>query len=357
MIKLEHGDCLELLKLLPDNFVDSIVTDPPYGLEFMNKKWDKGIPSVDVWAECLRVLKPGGYLLAFAGTRTQHRMACNIEDAGFDIKDMIAWLYGSGFPKSMNISKQIDKTLGCTPIDTGKSKRTNSRKARQNGELVGSVSVEELKSVPITAPSSDKAKEWDGWGTALKPAIEPITVARKPHKGTIANNVLKHGVGGLNIDACRAARFPANLVHDGSDEVLELFPKNAGARAKVKGSEPSNLTNNCYNQMNRGEGVFYGDKGSAARFFYCAKASPSERNLGMPDGQKNVHVTVKPISLARWLIKLVTPVGGTTIDPFMGSGSMGVAAIHENMNFIGFEIEKESFDTARYRINHAKSLK
>ncbi|HIF9321682.1 TPA: DNA-methyltransferase [Photobacterium damselae] len=405
MIKLEHGDCLELLKLLPDNFVDSIVTDPPYGLEFMNKKWDKGIPSVDVWAECLRVLKPGGYLLAFAGTRTQHRMACNIEDAGFDIKDMIAWLYGSGFPKSMNISKQIDKTLGCTPIDTGKSKRTNSRKARQNGELVGSVSVEELKYVPITAPSSDKAKEWDGWGTALKPAIEPITVARKPHKGTIANNVLKHGVGGLNIDACRVGyendaqnpatnplyrqkagykcdsspdkgsnsfsiksnggtknahqegRFPANLVHDGSDEVLELFPKNAGARAKVKGSEPSNLTNNCYNQMNRGEGVFYGDKGSAARFFYCAKASPSERNLGMPDGQKNVHVTVKPISLARWLIKLVTPVGGTTIDPFMGSGSMGVAAIHENMNFIGFEIEKESFDTARYRINHAKSLK
>jgi len=173
VILLLHGDALEELKKLEDNSVDSIVTDPPYGLKFMGKRWDYDVPSIEVWEECLRVLKPGGYLLSFAGTRTQHRMACNIEDAGFEIRDMIAWVYGSGFPKSHNISKALDK---------GAERRL------------------------ITAPTTDEAKQWDGWGTALKPALEPITVARKPlSEKTIAKNVLKWGTGGINIDGCRIA--------------------------------------------------------------------------------------------------------------------------------------------------------
>ncbi|WP_318491910.1 DNA-methyltransferase [Photobacterium leiognathi] len=389
MLNLMCGDCLDMMKNIEDNSIDSIVTDAPYGLSFMGKAWDKNVPSTLVWEECYRVLKPGGYLLCFAGTRTQHRMACNIEDAGFEIKDMIAWIYGSGFPKSMDISKQIDKKNGVKPTDTGETKRTNSRKARQGDELVGAQSIESLKHVPITKPTSEEAKQWEGWGTALKPALEPITVARKPHKGTIANNVLLHGVGGLNIDACRVpagtdyhdmnvtqggdlrsggimgrtdqdrnttfkpkdGRFPANLVHDGSDEVLAVFPAKAGACAKVKGSEQSKVHSNTYSQRDRVEGVFYGDKGSAARFFYCAKAAPSERHYGMPEGVKNDHPTVKPIALMQWLIKLVTPIGGLTFDPYMGSGTTGLAAIKEGVNFVGIELDNDYFTIAKARIN------
>lgn len=387
------GDCLELMSDIPDNSIDSIVTDAPYGISFMGKQWDNSVPTVSIWKECLRILKPGGYLLCFAGTRTHHRMTCNIEDAGFEIKDMIAWLYGSGLPKGMNISKQIDKIQGVKPTSTGKTKRTTSRKARSNGELVGAVSVEELKHVEITTPTSDEAKQWDGWNTALKPALEPITVARKPHKGTtIANNVLTYGVGGMNIDACRvmagddyhtlnvvqggnkrsggimsdsgekrnsiflpkSGRFPANLVHDGSDCVVNSFPLNAGAKAKVKGTEKSSTHNNVYGSRNRTPGTFYDDQGDASRFFYCAKSSPKERNHGIPHGEKNTHVTVKPITLMQWLITLVTPAGGTTFDPFMGSGSSGVAAILSGFNFIGCELDKESFKTSKSRINQAK---
>ncbi len=363
---IHHGDCLEVLRTLPDNSVDAVVTDPPYGLSFMGKRWDYDVPSVEVWAECLRVLKPGGHLLAFAGTRTQHRMAVRIEDAGFEIRDMIAWVYGSGFPKSHNLKD-----------------------------------------------------DWQGWGTALKPALEPITVARKPLIGTVAENVLTHGTGALNIDGCRvdgsppsvpqpmfnsptgrtygmktgegrngevsqaSGRWPANLIHDGSDEVVGLFPKTAPSKAAARGgSNP--------NPMDWGNGRSDGqivkghndNGGNAARFFYCAKASKADRDEGCEgleeretnrygeQGQgplsqqtprvtqrnRNHHPTVKPTALMQYLCRLVTPPGGTVLDPFMGSGSTGAAAMLEGFQFIGIEREAEYVAIARERIESRKDL-
>lgn len=309
-----------------DNSVDAIVTDPPYGLSFMGKRWDYDVPSVELWAECLRVLKPGGHLLAFAGTRTQHRMAVRIEDAGFEIRDMIAWVYGSGFPKSLDVSKAIDKAAG---VEREKvlvpTKAGNTR-----GERGISYAGESFSGfTDISEPVTDAARQWQGWGTALKPALEPITVARKPLIGTVASNVLAHGTGAINIDGCRVdasgrpplieskaeasqnafgdglngsrcagvtteGRWPANLIHDGSDEPATLL-------------------------------------GDAARFFYCAKASKSDR------GAENTHPTVKPTDLMRYLCRLVTPPGGVVLDPFMGSGSTGKAAMLEGFQFIGIE--------------------
>jgi site-specific DNA-methyltransferase (adenine-specific) len=300
--QLIHGDCLDVLRTLPSASVDAVVTDPPYGLSFMGKRWDYDVPSVAIWEECLRVLKPGGHLLAFAGTRTQHRMAVRIEDAGFEIRDMIAWVYGSGFPKSLDVSKAIDKAAG--------------------------------------AERDVAARQWAGWGTALKPALEPITVARKPLIGTVAENVLEHGTGALNVDGCRAGtedmtaqfdrewkqdgtfgngkrasqgkqcppgRWPANLIHDGSEEVVALA-------------------------------------GEQARFFYCAKTSKRDR------GDGNNHPTVKPADLMRYLCRLVTPPGGVVLDPFMGSGSTGKAAMLENFRFIGIERELEYIEIAKRRM-------
>ena len=334
-INLMQGDCLERMKELDDNSVDSIVTDPPYGLSFMGKHWDKGVPSAEIWAEALRVLKPGGHLLAFAGTRTQHRMAVNIEDAGFEIRDMIAWVYGSGFPKSHNLK--------------------------------------------------DK---WRGWGTALKPALEPVTVARKPFKGTVAANVQEHGTGAINIDGCRVAtngetpkgnetspqgRWPANLIHDGSDEVVELFPHTKSGNFSGHRNMPK--TKNSYGEFAlKDERAYAGSEGSAARFFYCAKASKKDRNEGCEqidpkqyshDGRQtpienayqrnasNNHPTVKPTDLMRYLCRLVTPTNGIVLDPFMGSGSTGKAAMLEGFRFIGIELEPEYFDIAKHRINEA----
>lgn len=301
ILDLHHGDCLEVLKTLEDDSVDSVVTDPPYGFGdgkragFMGKQWDYDVPSVDIWQECFRVLKPGGHLLAFAGTRTQHRMAVNIEDAGFEIRDMIAWLYGSGFPKSHNLKD-----------------------------------------------------EWEGWGTALKPALEPITVARKPFKGTVAANVLEHGTGAINIDGCRVGddtgRWPANLIHDGSDEVVGLFPQTAsgvpGVRRKVHDTNAMAGRLGLTGEVEAG----YGDSGNAARFFYCAKANKKDRDDG------NTHPTVKPTDLMAYLCRLVTPPGGIVLDPFMGSGSTGKAAIREGFQFIGIEREEEYIAIARERV-------
>lgn len=362
MINLMLGDCLEQLKTLPNDSVDSIVTDPPYGIGFMNKNWDKAVPPAEVWAECLRVLKPGGHLLAFAGTRTQHRMATNIEDAGFEIRDMIAWVYGSGFPKSMDVSKAIDKAAGAVRKGTGQMVRGGCRAARGGAELVGSQSVEEAKWKEITVPATPEAEQWEGWGTALKPALEPITVARKPFKGTVANNVLNHGTGAFNIDASRIettgtdsqGRFPANLIHDGSEEVVSLFPENAGAAAPVRGTENSDTTKDIYNKRARVKGAYHNDKGSAARFFYCAKVSKRDRNEGLPEGLENKHVTVKPTDLMRYLCRLVTPPGGIVLDPFMGSGSHGKAAILEGFGFIGIELDEGSYEVATHRILTAK---
>ncbi len=206
-VTLYHGDCREILAGLPDESVSAVVTDPPYGLAFMGKKWDYDVPSVAIWEQCLRVLKPGGHLLAFAGTRTQHRMAVRIEDAGFEIRDMIAWVYGSGFPKSLDVSKAIDKAAGAEREVVGISSVTGARQSRtmDDGNKGTRRTYQNDKPVvnSITAPATPEAKQWSGWGTALKPALEPITVARKPLCGTVAANVLEHGTGALNVDGCR----------------------------------------------------------------------------------------------------------------------------------------------------------
>ncbi len=306
---LLQGNCLDKLKELEANSVDSIVTDPPYGISFMGKKWDYDVPAVNIWEECLRVLKPGGHLLAFAGTRTQHRMAVNIEDAGFEVRDLMAWTFGTGFPKSHNIGKAVDKLQGNEREVTG-SMRTKDF-ANDGVFSMMNDGTSKAKDVQTTRGFS----EWEGWGTALKPALEPITVARKPiSEATIAANVLKHGTGGINIDACRVGdegKFPANLLHDGSEAVDAVFPN------------------------------------GNSRLFYCAKASKKDREDG------NNHPTVKPTDLMRYLVRLATPKGGTVLDPFMGSGSTGKAAALEGFNFVGVELDPEYFNLASERIKAA----
>lgn len=447
------------MRAMPDNSVDSIVTDPPYELTsarpggrspatqgkvmkgFMGMEWDgSGIAySVEMWAEALRVLKPGGHLLAFSGSRTYHRMTCAIEDAGFEVRDQIMWVYGSGFPKSLDVSKAIDKSraghafdeirdylrgairaAGLTqvqvkahlgyPADSGivshwvansqpmvpgwadwsamktilplddrfdsliESAEREKVGEKRSGIADGGPARDTIgggKSVvvDITAPATDAARQWEGWGTALKPAHEPICVARKPLIGTVAANVLAHGTGALNIDGCRvgteertyepkgtsasaamirvpehragkagdevtvSGRWPANLIHDGSDEVVALF-------------------------------------GEPARFFYCAKTSKADRNEGLDDpGPQfkhgatlrqientpkagNSHPTVKPTELMAYLCRLVTPPGGLILDPFMGSGSTGKAAMREGFRFIGCELSAEYLAIAEARISH-----
>jgi DNA modification methylase len=375
------GDCLERLRELPDCSVDSVVTDPPYGLSFMGKKWDYDVPSVEVWAECLRVLKPGGYLLAFAGTRTQHRMAVRIEDAGFEIRDMIAWVYGSGFPKSLDISKAIDKAAGAEREVVG---RSENGIAGGTGKHAGQEKAYGFSSeFDLTAPATEAAKQWEGWGTALKPALEPITVARKPlGEKTVAANVLAHGTGAINVDGGRVGaetwtrkggeystpygssttwnisktpdinrtatgRWPANLIHDGSDEVLGLFPVTGASKAAPRGGTNPN-------PMDWGNGRTDGDivkghtdnGGSAARFFYCAKASKKDR-------EGSTHPTMKPTALMRYLCRLVTPPEGIVLDLFMGSGSTGKAAITEGFEFIGIERDNTYFEIAKKRIEKA----
>lgn len=358
---LHHGDCIEVMRTLPDNSVDSIVCDPPYGLSkepdmpevlrhwlagddykhtgggFMGRSWDSFVPGPLVWREALRVLKPGGHLLAFFGSRTYDIGTLAIRIAEFEIRDQIQWLYGSGFPKSKNLDG-----------------------------------------------------EWKGWGTALKPAHEPICIARKPLIGTVAANVLKHGTGALNIDACRVGwpngiapeigtpgwggpskkstvapgqhgstvdrlppnpdgRWPANVIHDGSEEVLSGFPDAPGQQGVAK-NDGEATGNSVYRAMrnvtSRPEPRVESDK-SAARFFYCAKASKADRGAG------NTHPTVKPTDLMQYLCRLVTPPGGVVLDPFMGSGSTGKAAMREGFRFIGIEREVQSFEIAKRRLSHA----
>lgn len=389
------GNCLDVLKTLSDGSIDSIVTDPPYELGFMGKSWDaSGIAnSVEMWGECLRVLKPGGHLLAFSGSRTYHRMTCAIEDAGFEIRDQIQWVYGNGFPKSLDVSKAIDKAR---TEDAG----LNTREARPGVPLQASVTHE----YDVRAANSDAARRWDGWGTALKPAHEPICVARKPLIGTVAANVLAHGAGALNIDACRvptldlltgsgsldqwrdmegradklaasagsvqhdAGRWPANLIHDDSPEVLAAFPQAPGQLADASTSSESRKTGRVYEAS--ADRTYVGAGGTnfamkpgarrpttpAARFFYCAKVSKSERNFGLPDGITNDHPTLKPLALLAYLQRLVTPPGGVTLDPFMGSGSAGISAARGGFRYIGIEMEPEYFIVASLRVAHALHL-
>ena len=493
--KIIQGDCIEVLKTLPENSVDSIVTDPPYELGFMGKSWDStGIANnVEMWKECLRVLKPGGHLLAFSGTRTYHRMASAIEDAGFEVRDMIEWVYSTGFPKSLNIGKAVDKLQGNERKDLGEHPTINGtgKKWRKNGS--------EIEYVENSPHLTKGTSEWEGWGTALKPAHEPICMARKPlAEKTVAENVLKYGTGGINIDESRVAhlneadrasatpqgkatsnnsmgsapdvdmsevdyngekywykneykwlvdkwlddedyvwselkenletynwckvpkiesgdrvlfdsqegicirlwesnrkefnrpdtslgRFPANLIHDNSEEVRECFP------------ETKSVSGGRSTGRNFGQGESEGgkdlprtghdDSGNASRFFksiiYQAKASKSERNKGLEDFEtkqsvgggggigdylndvnsasgkfgsekapaKNNHPTVKPISLMEYLIKMVTPKGGIVLDPFAGSGSTLIAAKQNGFQFIGIELTEEYIPIIQARLS------
>jgi DNA modification methylase len=431
---LYHGDNRQILPTLAENSVDAIVTDPPYELGFMGKSWDASGVAFDpaTWREALRVLKPGGHLIAFSGSRTYHRMAVAIEDAGFEIRDQIMWIYGSGFPKSHNISKSIDKNSGA-PVKVGKAFKVAGEYGERNlrdPETQGN-NRDEMRHEALT----DEAKQWEGWGTALKPAHEPMVLARKPLVGTVAANVLTYGTGGLNIDGARVisndwdaktvlgkyvgnnvnnnsvtnnfgvkeikstntestliGRWPANVIHDGSDEVVALFPDKAGgghwSKTKVTG----------YGEFGGGKSEYFGQGekdgfGSAARFFYCAKASKRDRNEGL-DGfeekeigakgnglarsceicgssvlngcacsnrtfvnpsRANHHPTVKPTDLMRYLCRLITPPNGTVLDPFMGSGSTGKAAMYEGFKFIGIEMTDEYLPIAKARIEFAVS--
>jgi site-specific DNA-methyltransferase (adenine-specific) len=423
-IDLRLGDCLEVLKTIPDNSIDSVVTDPPYGLGFMGKKWDYDVPSVEVWTECLRVLKPGGHLLSFAGSRTYHRMAVRIEDAGFEIRDQIMYIYGSGFPKSHNIGKAIQKQSGDVKVigtkqgagTTGKSYISNNEEY-VDGEK--GIFKKEYDEIEIN-------NDWEGWGTALKPAHEPIVMARKPlSEKSIAENVIRWGTGGINIDGSRIGtddnlngggyntngtskknisdatsyatkviesefiqpegRFPANIIFD--EEAGQLLDQQSGVSKSSKHKWEGDNNAPIYGKYEKGiREATYDDKGGASRFFYCPKAAKKDRNEGLDNFEdrpsqlnsggigrkisvekrleengenaptmKNNHPTVKPTDLMRYLINLVTPPNGTILDPFMGSGSTGKAAIRCGVNFIGIEREQEYMDIAKARIEHEQN--
>lgn len=430
-MKFLLGDNIEHLKAMADNSVDSVVTDAPYGLGkspdpvkllqdwldhgyhevkgsgFMGKKWDAFVPQPLFWKEVYRVLKPGGHVLCFFGTRTYDWGVMAMRLAGFDVRDCIQWVYGSGFPKSMDISKAIDKQAGAereiTGVKPGHEGFANRGNLSSVQSLKGTMGGEGGFSRPwmedpekvekyhmATAPATDEAKQWDGWGTALKPANEPIVLARKPiSESTVADNVLKWGTGGMNIDGCRVGidpvydlsqlrkinrnkrksengwgmttvsgdnpdvirpegRFPANLIHDGSDEVVGLFPESKGG-SSVSGKEPSKTGDaNCYGEYNRVPFQSHNDSGSAARFFYCAKSSKKER------GEYNKHPTVKPVALMRYLTKLVNPPGGVCLDPFGGSGSTAVGWKMDGVDGIYMEMDEESYNTAVRRVDETE---
>jgi len=456
--KLIHGDCLEVMKDFPDNCIDTIITDPPYGLKFMGQKWDYDVPSIETWQECLRILKPGGTALIFAGSRTQHRMAVNVEDAGFILKDCIMWLYGSGFPKATDISQMLDKDkcrkkleekLGRKPTREEFKKewegfrkvidyqepfgRENRKSAGYSSEAVFGKEVIGIKGgkQPIKESATPEATLWNGWKShGLKPAYEPILVAMKPNEGSYANNALKWKVTGLNIDGGRIpyennndfkdghhnkqlsdnvkykktcfgstfgygllnsninkGRFPANVIHDGSDEVVGLFP-NTGTSYRPnsrRGKIKSEIYMNGIVRDGYPTAIGVNDSGSASRFFYCAKASKAERNRGCErleeveikgdislrqkgvHGQtgkpnkslksKNHHPTVKPLALMKYLCTLTkTPTGGVVLDPFCGSGTTLMACKETSRKYIGIEIEKEYVEIAKCRLRAIEAV-
>jgi len=387
-----HGKNLDILPTLPDNSVDSIVTDPPYELGFMGKKWDSsGIAySVELWTECFRVLKSGGHLLSFGGTRTFHRMAVAIEDAGFEIRDNIAWLYGSGFPKSLDVSKAIDKAAGVERevVGTKMASPKGIKNAEERTDTAAGAYGGVTKEIDITAPATDEAKQWEGWGTALKPAHEPIIVARKSLIGTVAKNVLTYGTGAINIDGSRIeteaitintfdngakpfgnavgepftsrqsqGRWPANIILD--EHTAGLLDEQSGVSTSkisqmkaglVEAIGSLNLSDKAADyESERG----HNDSGGASRFFYVAKANKRDRNEGLE--RMNTHPTVKPTALMTYLVKLVTPPNGTVLDPFTGSGSTGKAAILNGFDFIGIEMTEDYLPIIQGRLEHAKS--
>jgi site-specific DNA-methyltransferase (adenine-specific) len=413
MWRLIEADCVEAMRELPEASIDAIVTDPPYGLGFMGKEWDDLPPGLEWAQECIRVLKPGGHLLAFGGSRTYHRLACAVEDAGFEVRDQMMWLYGSGFPKSLNVGKAIDKAAGAEREVVGEPAQRGS----PNG--VAPFNTADAPVELITAPATPEAEKWEGWGTALKPAHEPIVVARKPLSGTVAANVLEFGTGALNINGCRIEGQPPSvpqpLMRPGVDSghALGAGTGRNGEMSEASGRWPANVILNeeagrlldeqsgeskdgtaVYRnhpdegrfhdassyafRMRRGPDKGYGGSGGASRFFYCPKASKGERNAGLdgfdlkvvneatPPGTKgaqspragagrngavpNHHPTVKPIELMRYLCRLVTPPGGIVLDPFTGSGTTGCAAVLEGFEFVGVEREAEYAEIAKARI-------
>ncbi|MDI3258458.1 MAG: DNA methyltransferase [Sinobacteraceae bacterium] len=422
-VRIIVGECARAMRRLPDASVDAIVTDPPYGLSrepdmaevlrcwlagepyrhksrgFMSQHWDSFVPGPEVWREALRVLKPGGHLLSFFGTRTYDLGVLAIRLAGFEIRDQVLWLYGNGFAKALDVSRAIDETLGAERTEVvgkyqppGMDKPWNLRHARDERDV--GVFASSRYQLDITAPATEQARQWDGWFTALKPAVEPIVLARKPLCGTVAENVLRFGTGALNIEACRietnddlnggaytkqgnrqvspslhpgsgmnqpgktadrpfvqpSGRWPANVCHDGSEEVLSAFPDAPGqiARARTDGADVGNAVYAPMRHVTKSPDP-RGDKGSAARFFYSPKATQQERHAGLTD-RRNLHPTVKPLGLMRWLVRLLTPPGGTILDPYAGSGSTGVAAEQEGFDSILIELKPEYADLARARI-------
>jgi site-specific DNA-methyltransferase (adenine-specific) len=427
MIDLRLGDCLEVLKTLPHGSVDAIVTDPPAGIGFMGKEWDKDKGGRDRWvawmrdiaAECLRVLKPGGHALVWAIPRTSHWTATAWEDAGFEIRDRVAHVFGSGFPKSLDVSKALEAHAKTGRSDSQVTGDGRSRVAGQHYTEFRKANFEKAEFTPTT----DAARQWQGWGTALKPAMEDWWLCRKPLIGTVAENVLAHGTGAINVDGCRIAtdenlngggytprangnswaetggmnkagacagefvqpsgRWPSHLIHDGSDEVVGLFPVTTSGKMKAGTPYPGGNVYGAPSGETKAD--TYGDTGSAARFFYCAKASKRDRDEGLEgfeeksvaqeyglktsvdtregrsEGNRtnaaraNSHPTVKATELMRYLCRLITPPGGTVLDPFMGSGSTGKAAVLEGFRFIGIEREAEYIEIARARIAAVES--
>ena len=454
--KLINGNSLEVLKTLEDNSIDSIVTDPPYELGFMGKSWDKtGIAhNVELWEQALRVLKPGGHLIAFSGSRTYHRMAVAIEDAGFEIRDQILWIYSQGMPKSLDISKAIDKSkpknkedISKAIVNSGLSDNYIAENLNVSSALVRfwrlgerTIQKEECDKLnkllkleleleytedkreiiginknamsgwntdgttkfidrPILKGTTEEAKKWSGYGTSLKPSHEPMVLARKPlSEKTVAENVLKWGTGAINIDECRVefknelsptvkrresttpinykedgkwpdargesyhlphfgdnlGRWPANLIHDGSDEVQSIFPDTKSFKSKdnYKGIKSED---NIFKGTLTNSGQKYNDSGNASRYFYCAKVNKKDRNDGLDENQKNHHPTVKPTDLMAYLVKLITPKGGTVLDPFNGSGSTGKACAilkDRNYKYIGIDLSQEYLDISKARIEN-----
>ena len=467
--KLYHGSMLDMAEVIEPESIDAIITDPPYELNFTNKGWDNSGISFqkDTWKKCYDALKPGGHLLAFGGSRTFHRIACAIEDAGFEIRDTIMWIYSSGFPKSMNIGLAIDKRNGRNVnqefvdfiINHRKLKNLSAKDVAELGGWYGNVNhggtvsnwengsniptkeqyvrlkeildlddsfdeyvniesaerevigtkttnktvyqkigdTNESGKIDITIASTDLAKQWEGWGTQLKPSYEPIIIARKPCERSIVDNVMKYGVGGINIDECRiplengegdsCGRFPANtiLTYDDSDydEVCSGFPNTKSSGGS--GDSSQGFGGNIYGKYNHNKPISHlgglGDEGSASRYFYCAKASKRDRDEGLKEFEdyvlpkkrftvggskevslprKNIHPTVKPTSLMQYLVRLVTPKGGTVLDPFNGSGSTGKACMYENADrkvdykYIGIELTEEYVPIAKARIEFAE---
>jgi len=400
-----HGDCLQVLHTFPSNVVDSVVTDPPYGLSrepdirevlekwlagedythrgggFMGKTWDSFVPGPSIWREVYRVLKPGGHALVFAGTRTQDLMTVSLRMAGFEVRDVIEWLYFSGFPKNMDVSKAIDKKLGAERKTVGLKPYTNDGSIRGNSYNKGGY---ERVQLPITAPATDLAKKWDGWGTALKPAHEPIIVARKPLIGTVAENVERFGTGAINIGGCRIGDEEVRS----SGEVSNAW-REAEGRTDRQAPNPSvNKGRFPANCVTTEPDTFFSKYFNVTPPELCKKASKRDRNstwdgrqIDLPNKKvanpnygkggfkrptddesrkiaptSNFHPTVKPTDLMAWLVRLITPPGGIVLDPFAGSGSTCVAARREGFFFIGIELELEYVEIARKRVGETNAV-